>query len=143
MYQNISTLTDAQAAQLHELYQHEWWSKGRQASDIQKMLLNSDYIFGMCEVQSQKLVAFARVLSDRVYRAIVFDVIVAAECRGMGLGHSLLKQIVQHPELSQIECIHLFCLPEMIPFYQKFGFVQAEPSLLVRLAKVASPPTYP
>jgi predicted GNAT family N-acyltransferase len=136
MYTNISTLTDTQAAQLHELYQHEWWSQGRQAPDIQKMLLNSDYIFGICEAHSQRLVAFARVLSDRMYRAIVFDVIVAADCRGMGLGHSLLKQIVHHSELSQIECIHLFCLPEMIPFYEKLGFVQAKPSLLVRSATV-------
>jgi predicted GNAT family N-acyltransferase len=136
MYSNITTLTDTQVDQLHELYQHEWWSRDRQASDIQKMLHNSDYIFGICESSSQRLMAFARVLSDRVYRAIVFDVIVAVDCRGMGLGYSLLEQIVSHPELSQIECIHLFCLPEMIPFYEKFGFVQAEPSLLVRMAPV-------
>jgi predicted GNAT family N-acyltransferase len=136
MYKNISTLTDTQATQLHELYQHEWWSQDRQASDIQKLLLNSDYIFGICESHSQRLVAFARVLSDQMYRAIVFDVIVAVDCRSRGLGLSLIEQIVLHPELSRVECIQLFCLPEMIPFYQKFGFIQAEQSLLVRSAKV-------
>lgn len=132
MYRNIATLTDTQAEQLHELYQHEWWSQGRTLSDVHKMLLNSDYIFGIYEANSQQLVAFSRVLSDRVYRTIVFDVIVAADYRSKGLGLLLIEQIVSHPELSEVECIQLFCLPEMIPFYQKFGFVQAEQSLLVR-----------
>ena len=132
MYKNIATLTGTQVAQLHELYQHEWWSQGRTLSDVYKMLLNSDYIFGICESHSQKLVAFARALSDRMYRAIVFDVVVAADYRRKGLGSLLIEQIVTHPELSEVECIQLFCLLEMIPFYQKFGFVQAEQSLLVR-----------
>jgi predicted GNAT family N-acyltransferase len=138
MYKNIATLTDIQIAQLHELYQQEWWSKGRTSDDVYKMLLNSDYTFGICESYSQKLVAFARVLSDRTYRAIVFDVIVAADYRNQGLGSLLIEQVVSHPELSKIECIQLFCLPEMIPFYQKFGFIQAEQSLLVRQRLIPS-----
>jgi predicted GNAT family N-acyltransferase len=137
MYTPLSTLTDTHVAQLYELYQHEWWSQGRQVSDIQTMLLNSDYIFGICESQSQRLVAFARVLSDRIYRAIVFDVIVSVDCRGLGIGALLIEQIVQNPELSKIEYIQLFCLPELIPFYQKFGFIQADQSLLVRSAATA------
>lgn len=132
MYKNIATLTPIQTEQLYELYQHEWWSQGRTLSDVHRMLLNSDYIFGICEIHSQQLVAFSRVLSDRVYRTIVFDVIVAAEHRSKGLGLLLIEQIVLHPELSKVECIQLFCLPEITPFYQKFGFIQAETSLLVR-----------
>ena len=132
MYIKIDTLTDEQATQLYELYQHEWWTKGRTLDDVHKMLINSDYIFGICESHSQKLVAFARVVSDRTYRAIVYDVIVAADYRHQGLGSLLIEQIVSHPEISQLECIQLFCLPEMIPFYQKFGFAQPETSLLVR-----------
>jgi GNAT superfamily N-acetyltransferase len=133
MYRNITTLTDKQIEQLHELCQHEWWSQGRTLFDVRKMLLNSDYIFGICETHSQKLVAFSRVLSDRVYRAIVYDVIVAADYRSKGLGLLLIEQIVLHPELSKVERIHLFCLPETIPFYQKSGFVhQAELSVLIR-----------
>jgi predicted GNAT family N-acyltransferase len=132
MYQTITTLTDAQAVQLHELYQHEWWSKGRTLADTQTMLANSDYLFGICDPNSERLLAFARVLSDRTYRAIIFDVIVAAEYRQQGLGTDLIEQILSHPELSKVELIQLFCLPEMIPFYQKFGFSQAEVSLMAR-----------
>ncbi|NJL49176.1 MAG: N-acetyltransferase, partial [Leptolyngbyaceae cyanobacterium SM2_5_2] len=34
-------------------------------------------LFGLCDEDTQNLVAFARVLTDGVYRAIVFDVIVS------------------------------------------------------------------
>lgn len=132
MYRNIDTLTDDQAVQLYELYQYEWWTKGRTLDDVRKMLIYSDYIFGICESHSQELVAFARAVSDRTYRAIVYDVIVAAAYRHQGLGSLLIEQIVSHPEISQLECIQLFCLPDMIPFYQKFGFAKPETSLLVR-----------
>ncbi len=138
MYKNISILTDIQVAQLHDLYRYAWWAKERTMDDIYKMLSNSDYIFGICESDSEKLVAFARVLSDRTYRAIVFDVIVAADYRDLGLGASLIEQIVSHPELSKVECIQLFCLTEMISFYEKFGFIQAEQSLLVRQRLIPS-----
>jgi predicted GNAT family N-acyltransferase len=138
MYRNIAILTDTQIAQLHELYQQEWWSKGRTSSDVHKVLLNSDYTFGICESHSQKLVAFARVLTDRTYRALVFDVIVAEDYRDQGLGSLLIEQVVSHPELSKVECIQLFCLAEMIPFYQKFGFIQSEQSLLVRQRLIPS-----
>lgn len=132
MYKNIDILTDEQATQLYELYQHEWWTKGRTLDDVHKMLIHSDYIFGICESHSQELVAFARVVSDRTYRAIIYDVIVAANHRHQGLGSLLIEQIVSHPEISQIECIQLCCLPEMIPFYQKLGFTQPKTYLLAR-----------
>ncbi|PZO38890.1 MAG: GNAT family N-acetyltransferase [Pseudanabaena frigida] len=138
MYKNISILTDIQVAQLHDLYQYAWWAKERALDDIYQMLKNTDYIFGICEWDSEKLIAFARVLSDRTYRAIVFDVIVADDYRHQGLGALLIEQIVSHPDLSQVECIQLFCLTEMIPFYEKFGFVRAEQSLLVRQRLIPS-----
>lgn len=132
MYINIDRLNEKQVEQLCEFYQYEWWSCGRTLADVQRMLNNSDLIFGMCEAESQNLVAFARILTDRVYRAMIFDVIVGANYRDRGLGAILIERILSHPELSQVECIHLFCLPDVIPFYEKFGFVLAEPSLLVR-----------
>ena len=132
MYKNINTLDEEQAEQLHRIYQHEWWSKGRTLADVKEMLLHSDYVFGICRADSGQLVAFARVLSDRVFRAFIFDVIVAAEYRDQGLGLSLVEQIASHPELSRIQSIQLSCLPEMMPFYQKFGFARSAQVFMLR-----------
>jgi predicted N-acetyltransferase YhbS len=132
MYYVIDTLTPNQVEQLLQLYKQTWWATHRKLADVQRMLSQSDLLFGLCDEATQTLVAFARVLTDGVYRAIVFDVIVSETHRGQGLGLLLIQQVVSHPMLSQVECIQLFCLPDMLPFYQKHGFEEAEQLLLVR-----------
>lgn len=131
-FKNVNSLTEVQTKQLHQLYQHEWWSRDRTLTDVKEMLLQSDLVFGICEADSEQLVAFARVLSDLVFRAFVFDVIVSAEYRGQGLGLALVEQVTSHPKLSKVEYIQLSCLPEMMPFYAKFGFAQSEQVLMLR-----------
>ncbi|NJK36784.1 MAG: GNAT family N-acetyltransferase [Oscillatoriales cyanobacterium RM1_1_9] len=98
------------------------------------MAVNSDYCFGICDVGTDQLIGFARVLSAQVYRAFIYDVIATGNYRGQGLGRRLMEQIVSHPDLSQVECIQLFCLPEMMAFYQRFNFdlTETEQVLLVQ-----------
>jgi predicted GNAT family N-acyltransferase len=128
----IHQLTPAQIEQLHQMYRQEWWSKERALDDVPTLLSNSDLLFGLWDEEAQRLAAFSRVLTDWVYRAILFDVIVAADYRGQGLGAKLIEQVTTHPQLSQVECIQLFCTPKMQPFYEKYGFGQAEQLLMVR-----------
>ncbi|PZV13621.1 MAG: GNAT family N-acetyltransferase [Leptolyngbya sp.] len=128
----IYQLTPAQIEQLHQMYGQEWWSKERTLADVPTLLSNSDLLFGLWDEEAQRLAAFSRVLTDWVYRAIVFDVIVAADYRGQGLGAKLIEHVTTHPHLAQVECIQLFCTPEMQPFYEKYGFGQAEQLLMVR-----------
>jgi GNAT superfamily N-acetyltransferase len=128
----IHQLTPAQIEQLHQMYLQEWWSKERALVDVPTLLNNSDLLFGLWDEAAQRLAAFSRVLTDWVYRAIVFDVIVAADYRGQGLGAKLIEHVTTHPQLCQVECIQLFCTPEMQPFYEKYGFSQAEQLLMVR-----------
>lgn len=118
----ISHLTGAQIAELHALYQAEWWTKGRTFEETQRVVQHSDIIVAFCEKDTKRLVAFTRVLTDYVYKALVFDVIVAESYRGTGLGKQLLDAVVQHPELKSVRHIELYCLPELMPFYQKWGF---------------------
>jgi GNAT superfamily N-acetyltransferase len=128
----IHQLTPAQIEQLHQMYLKEWWSQERALADVPILLNNTDLLFGLWDDEAQQLAAFARVLTDWVYRAILFDVIVATDYRGRGLGATLVEHITTHPRLAQVECIQLFCTPEMRPFYQKYGFGQAEQLLMVR-----------
>ncbi len=128
----IHQLSPAQIEQLHQMYRQEWWSKERALADVPTLLSNSDLLFGLWDEDAQQLAGFCRVLTDWVYRAIVFDVIVATDYRGQGLGAKLIELVTTHPKLAQVECIQLFCTPEMQPFYQKYGFTQAEQLLMVR-----------
>jgi GNAT superfamily N-acetyltransferase len=120
----ISRLSDAQIEDLVRLYQEEWWTKGRTREDVRRMLAHTDFTVGLCESGSGRLTAFARVLTDRVYKALIFDVIVAPDHRSRDLGTKLMRAILEHPELCGVKHFELYCLPELVPFYEKLGFSQ-------------------
>lgn len=118
----INHLTGAQITELHALYQSEWWTRGRTLEETQRVVRHSDIIVAFCENDAKRLVAFTRVLTDYVFKALVFDVIVAESYRGTGLGSKLIDAVVNHSELKAVRHIELYCLPELMPFYQKWGF---------------------
>ena len=108
--------------ELVALYQNEWWSKGRTREDVRKMLAHSDIVFRLVEAETDRLVGFARAITDRVYRGTVYDVIVADDRRGSDLGKLLMDAVTAHPDLAKIESLELHCLPELEAFYAKWGF---------------------
>jgi len=115
-------LSPAQVDDLVRLYGNEWWSNKRTRPDVEEMLLASDLLFVVVEKGSDSLAAFARVLTDWTYVAQVFDVIVAPEYRGRGLGRLLVERICAAPALQHVATIQLHCQPEHIPFYRNWGF---------------------
>ena len=121
-FEEIEQLSQKQILQLHQLYQNEWWTKGRTLPDIKIMLQNTDYIFAICDENSKQLIAFARVLTDQVYKALILDVIVDPGYRTQGFGKKIMQMILDHPELKKVKHFELYCLPELIPFYKKWGF---------------------
>lgn len=120
-FQVVSSLTDQQVSQLVELYQNEFWSKERTHPDVVRMLAGSDVVIGIVD-ESNTLIAFVRVLTDFVYRATIYDVIVKSTHRQQGLGTQLLDAVFNHPQLKDVENFALFCLSEMFPFYERWGF---------------------
>ena len=118
----LNALSEAQALQLHLLYQREWWTARRSLTDVRTMLENSDFIFAIVAPDTEELLAFARVLTDRVFKALVLDVIVHPDHRSVGLGSFLMAHIMAHPVLSRVRNIELYCLPERADFYQRHGF---------------------
>lgn len=119
--QVIDTLTDDQCRQLHALYQQEWWTRGRSLADTRKCIEDSQIRIGLID-DSGSLQGFARVLTDNVFKAIVFDVIVASNRRGSGLGKALISLVLNHPKLRSVKHVELYCLPKMSGFYEKLGF---------------------
>jgi len=115
-------LDEALIPHLHALYQGEWWSKGRTIEDITVMLEHTDVVIVLQSDEGPPLAGFARVLTDRVYKALILDVIVHPDYRGTGLGADLMGAIREHPDLQQVRHFELYCAPEMEPFYEKWGF---------------------
>jgi predicted GNAT family N-acyltransferase len=140
-YRVVERLDEAQVHELVALYQNEWWSKGRKLDDVRRILRHSELVFGLIDTASNTLMGFARVLTDRVYRAVVFDVIVAPDRRGADLGKHLMDAIISHPDLAGIESLELHCKPELEPFYAKWNFARnTSGTSTLRRVKMAKAP---
>jgi GNAT superfamily N-acetyltransferase len=127
--QFVTRLTSGHIEELWRMYQNEWWSRDRTLHDVRRAVRHSDLVFAFCDSETGSLVAFARVLTDFVYKALVFDVIVARPHRDLGLGRMLLDAVTSHPALLFVEHIELYCRDEMVPFYEKWGFTARLPAL--------------
>ncbi len=124
-------LPESQINQLLELYKNESWSKNRELKDIKIMLENSN-IIALINKSNEELIAFARFLSDFVYRAVIYDVIVSKKYRGLGYGRIILEEIIKHKILKNVERVELYCIDHNVTLYEKFSFKKVEGVNLMR-----------
>ncbi len=126
-------IEDGQLPSLLTLFESAWWTAGRTADETTRLLRESDVVVVLTELSTERLVGFARVLTDYSQLAVVLDVIVDADRRGAGYGASLMDAIVGHPQLAEVRSIELSCQPELVPFYRRWGFTdEVGRSLLMR-----------
>lgn len=117
----VYQLDDRQIEELHRLYQSEWWTRGRSLEDTRRCVAGSQICIGLVDDMGS-LQGFARVLTDYTFKALIFDVIVSKSQRGQGLGDKLLQLIRTHESLRHVKHFELYCLPDMLPFYERHGF---------------------
>ncbi len=119
----IESFSEDHIEQLHSLYQDEWWTKGRSLDATTQCVRGSQICLGL-ETPEGGLVGFARVLTDFTFKALIFDVIVAADWRALGLGDRLMRMVKEHQRLQRVRHFELYCLPEMFSFYRRHGFAE-------------------
>lgn len=116
----VRRLEPEDASELTDLYgDYEWWAD-RNVDDVRVALAETDVAFGLD--RNGELIAAARVLTDRIYYAMVYDVIVAAEYRSEGYGRRLMEAVVEAPELNDLGELALFCRRGLVRFYESIGF---------------------
>ncbi len=116
-----------QPEQLLILFQQAPWAKGRTLADAREMLRHTDV--ALCAWEGDRLVGFGRVLTDFIYRATIWDVIVDGAYQKQGIGTEIVQRILQHPRLKKVE---LFWLCTRRPgFYEKLGFSSKEQTGMV------------
>ncbi|WP_405065677.1 GNAT family N-acetyltransferase [Kribbella sp. NBC_01510] len=132
----IAVLTSVEPARLPDLlhlFATAWWMSDRTLDETVRILAESDLVLTLQDQDTDRLVGFARILTDYAHVALVLDVVVAAEHRGAGLGAALMDAVVSHPRLADVRSIELVCQPELVPFYRRWGFTdEVGRSLLMR-----------
>ena len=123
----VRDLEPEDAPALTALYgEYDWWAD-REVDRVRQALAETPVAVGV-EADGD-LVASARVLTDYTYYATVYDVIVAADRRGEGLGATLLEAVLNHPELQDVPGLTLLCRRGLIPYYESVGFELFDPEI--------------
>jgi len=124
---SFSDRKDIDLSQLMHLYRQAPWAKGRTAKQAGQMLTHTDRVLSAWD--GERLVGFSRVLTDYVFRASIWDVIVDKEYQNQGIGTALVERILHHPALKEVE---LFWLCTRMPdFYERLGFSSKEQTGMV------------
>ena len=103
---------------LQILFKQADWTANRTPLDIQQMLDHSQLILGVWD--DDKLIGFARVVTDNIYRAWILDVIVDQAYHEQGVGSHIVAKLLKR--LEHIEEVILDCDTELVSFYEKHGF---------------------
>lgn len=94
----------------------------RSLGDVRVMVKHSSLTVGLVDRSDDRLVGCCRVLTDFIFRATIYDVMVDQDLQGQGLGKRLLDLLTSHPKLQQVSLIDLACEPALFPFYERCGF---------------------
>ena len=123
----FSEKKDLEASQLLRLFHQAPWAKNRTLEAAKEMLRHTD--IALCAWEGDQLVGFGRVLTDYVYRATIWDVIVDKAYQKQGIGTEIVQRLLHHPRLKKVE---LFWLCTRRPgFYEQLGFSSKEQTGMV------------
>ena len=95
-----------------------YWSKGRTKEQIKTAIDNST-CFGAYINGGQ--IGFARVLSDKISLAYLFDVFILEEFRGNGLGVKLMDYVIKYSDFANVKK-WMLVTKDAHKLYEKFGF---------------------
>jgi N-acetylglutamate synthase-like GNAT family acetyltransferase len=100
---------------------NSFWAAGRSRKQLTRMLSGSQAVVSAW--RGQRLVGFGRASSDGVFRAVLWDVVVAGDHQGQGLGRRLVEQLLEAPALRGVERVYLMTTNSS-GFYLQLGFQQ-------------------
>jgi predicted N-acetyltransferase YhbS len=84
-----------------EMLTTAYWCKGIKIDEVKKGASNSALVVGAF-LKSSAQIGFARVISDKTRFAYINDVIVDEAFQKQGIGQSMMKHILSHPELKDV-----------------------------------------
>ena len=124
-----------------EEYIYLWESVWDEAPTLpQVKLAMENTLFRVSIFDDKKIIAKARVIGDKGLDYYIKDVVVIPEYQKKGIGRILINELLQYINDNGIKDTEIFvelcAMPEVIPFYQKFGFNANEAQRLKMMYQV-------
>jgi GNAT superfamily N-acetyltransferase len=127
--------TPADPAAYFALFETTGWNEMycRTAEELERTLQNSWFL--VSAMNGDELVGAGRLVSDGIQYAVIFDMIVAPEWQGRGIGSEILKRLLTRCDEAGIRDVLLFAASGTEPFYRSHGFAprpEDAPGMIMR-----------
>ena len=116
------TQKDLPPEQLHRLFAAVGWSDGSETPEIIQKGYSVPWINSTLVVSAWdggSLIGAVRVLSDTMFRSVIYDLLVLPEYQGKGIGSELIRRCIEHFPNSEWL---VQTTKEISGYYEKKGF---------------------
>lgn len=125
----IDGIEEMNLEEIVRLLKMTYWADKRTVEQIDKSIQNSA-CYGVYIEAEQKLVGFARVISDYATTYYLCDVIIDNDYQHNGLGTALISYIEQLPQYAGLRGILI--TRDAHALYQKFGYEVLNDRVMVK-----------
>ncbi len=106
-----------------------YWANNRTMEQIEESMASS-FCYGLFLAEEERLVGFARVISDLATTYYLCDVIIDPEYQHQGLGMALVSHIVNLPQYRKLR--GLLLTKDAHGLYEKYGFETVKDRAMVK-----------
>lgn len=109
-------LSKANWEEMKEVYQSVGWRK--HSNDIIKKVFEASNVIAIATC-NERIVGFGRAISDGVFNAAIYDVVVHRDFQNLGIAKKIMNNLLDN--LKHISCVHLISTTGNEEFYRKIG----------------------
>ncbi|MED3972838.1 GNAT family N-acetyltransferase [Priestia megaterium] len=113
----LNSIENVEWSRMKEIYRSVGW-KNHDEEKVKKVFQSSNVV--AVAYDENKIVGFGRALSDGVFNAAIYDVVVDKHYQNQGIGQQIIENLLA--QLNDISCVHLVSTAGNEEFYRKAGF---------------------
>ncbi|MGF9889381.1 GNAT family N-acetyltransferase [Priestia megaterium] len=112
-----NSIENVEWSRMKEIYRSVGWTK-HDEEKIKKVFQSSNVV--AIAYEEDNIAGFGRALSDGVFNAAIYDVVVDEHYQNKGIGQKVIQNLLA--QLDDISCVHLVSTAGNEEFYRKAGF---------------------
>ena len=115
--------------------QNAFWAKNRNKQQIRTMLCHSNVVVTIWS--KANLIGFGRATTDKVYRAVLWDIVISKKSQRLGLGKIIIESLLNDKHIKSVEKVYLMTTNSK-DFYKQLGFKENSQQSLLLIDKTKS-----
>jgi ribosomal protein S18 acetylase RimI-like enzyme len=112
-----NSIENVEWSRMKEIYHSVGWTNHNEEK-IKKVFQSSNVV--AIAYDEDNIAGFGRALSDGVFNAAIYDVVIDKDYQNKGIGQQIIESLLA--QLKNISCVHLVSTAGNEEFYRKAGF---------------------